>query len=87
MKPRFKTLKGVPYEVCATVESGVIAIVADPETSPVAWFLETKGHYWPKELGSKEVDLETVSRMKRVPKSNQTYLAYLWMTTEFDRDF
>lgn len=85
MKPRFKTLKGVPYEVCATVDPGIIAIVTDPETSPVAYVLETKGHYWPKELGSKEVDLETASRIKRVPKGKQTHLAYLWITTEFDK--
>ena len=85
MKPRFKTLRGVPYEVCATVDPGVMAIVVDPETSPVAYFLKTKGHFWPKELGSREVDVATVERMYRIPRSEQVHLAWLWVSTEFDQ--
>ena len=85
IKPRFATLKGVPYEVCATVDPGVMAIIADPETSPIAYFFETKGHFWPKELGSREVDTSTVERMYRLPKGERTHAAHLWMTTEFDQ--
>ena len=84
-KPRFKTLRGVPYEVCATVDPGVMAIVVDPETSPIAYLLKTKGHFWPKELGSREVDVATVERMYRIPKGAKTHDAWLWMTTEFDQ--